>query len=107
MGQYPYPKYPKTLNPNSDAWVSQGVFTISLVTFVTPIAPGRAALFLSLATAGDSVPLPLKLERWLPAWLDSHQRSGTVLDGDSALLCAPPPAAHIMYKASVSSGERS
>lgn len=72
----------------------QGAFSLSLITFVTPIAPGRAALFLSLATAGDAVPLPLKLERWLPAWLDSHQRSGTVLDGDSALLCAPPSGTH-------------
>jgi hypothetical protein len=56
---------------------AQGDFTIVLVTFVTPIAPGRSAVFLTLAMRGDTVPLPLRIERRLPAWVN-HLRSNTV-----------------------------
>ncbi len=56
---------------------AQGDFTIVLVTFVTPIAPGRSAVFLTLAMRGDTVPLPLRIEGWLPAWVN-HLRSNTV-----------------------------
>ena len=58
------------------------------MTFVTPIAPGRCALILSLAVAGDRTPPGLLSRMLLPAWI-THHRHGLVLDGDSALLCAP------------------
>ena len=66
----------------------QGDWAISLVTYVTPLAAGRSALFLALAVAGDKVPPGLRLQTLLPSWI-THQRSALVLDGDSALLCAP------------------
>ena len=58
------------------------------MTFVTPIAPGRSAIILSLAVAGDRAPPGLRMPMLLPAWI-THHRHGTVLDGDSALLCTP------------------
>ena len=69
-------------------YAAQGKWEVSLVTYVTPIAVGRSALFLALAVAGDKVPPALRFQTLLPGWI-THHRSGLVLDGDSALLCAP------------------
>ena len=80
--------WPTCASTDTLLYAPQGDWAISLVTYVTPLAAGRSALFLGLAAAGDKVPPGLRLQTLLPAWI-THQRTALVLDGDSALLCAP------------------